>query len=32
MRFGVTLPNGGYGGDPATLIQLAVDAEQAGWD
>ena len=32
MRFGVTLPNGGYGGDPATLVQLAVDAEEAGWD
>ncbi len=32
MRFGVTLPNVGYGGDPETLIQLAVDAEQAGWD
>lgn len=32
MRFGVTLPNVGYGGDPATLIQLAVDAEEAGWD
>ena len=32
MRFGVTLPNTGYGGDPATLIQLAVDAEEAGWD
>ncbi len=32
MRFGVTLPNAGYGGDPATLIQFAVDAEEAGWD
>ena len=32
MRFGVTLPNAGYGGDPATLIQFAVDAEKAGWD
>lgn len=32
MRFGVTLPNVGYGGDPATLTQLAVDAEEAGWD
>ncbi|MXY88122.1 MAG: LLM class flavin-dependent oxidoreductase, partial [Dehalococcoidia bacterium] len=32
MRFGVTLPNTGYGGDPATLIELAVDAEEAGWD
>ena len=32
MRFGVTLPNVGYGGDPATLIQLAVDADEAGWD
>ena len=32
MRFGVTLPNVGYGGEPATLIQLAVDAEEAGWD
>lgn len=32
MRFGVTLPNTGYGGDPATLIQFAVDAEEAGWD
>ena len=32
MRFGVTLPNVGYGGDPETVIQFAVDAEQAGWD
>lgn len=32
MRFGVTLPNVGYGGDPATFVQLAVDAEEAGWD
>ncbi len=32
MQFGVTLPNSGYGGEPATLIQLAVEAEQAGWD
>ncbi len=32
MRFGVTLPNVGYGGDPATLTQFAVDAEEAGWD
>ena len=32
MRFGVTLPNVGYGGDPAVLGQLAVEAEQSGWD
>ena len=32
MRFGVTLPNVGYGGDPAVLVQLAVEAEQSGWD
>ncbi len=32
MHFGVTLPNTGYGGEPATLVQLAVDAEEAGWD
>ena len=32
MRFGVTLPNVGYGGEPETLVQLAVDAEGAGWD
>ena len=32
MQFGVTLPNAGYGGEPSTLVQLAVDAEEAGWD
>jgi alkanesulfonate monooxygenase SsuD/methylene tetrahydromethanopterin reductase-like flavin-dependent oxidoreductase (luciferase family) len=29
MRFGVSMPNAG---DPAELIELAVAAEQAGWD
>lgn len=29
IRFGVSMPNGG---DPAALIQLAVDLESAGWD
>ncbi|WP_217428198.1 LLM class flavin-dependent oxidoreductase [Microlunatus speluncae] len=29
MRFGISLPNGGEAG---SLVQLAVDAEQAGWD
>ena len=32
MRFGVTLPNAGYGGEPEPLIALAVEAERAGWD
>lgn len=32
MRFGVTLPNAGYGGEPDALVALAVEAERAGWD
>ncbi len=32
MRFGVTLPNCGVGDDPRAVIDLAVEAEAAGWD
>lgn len=32
MRFGLTLPNCGVGDDPNTLIDIAVEAETAGWD
>ena len=32
MRFGVVLPTSGVGDDPHTVIDLAVDAEAAGWD
>jgi alkanesulfonate monooxygenase SsuD/methylene tetrahydromethanopterin reductase-like flavin-dependent oxidoreductase (luciferase family) len=32
MRFGVGLPTVGEFGDPAALVDLAVAADQAGWD
>lgn len=32
MRFAVFLPNFGPFGDPAKLVELALDAERAGWD
>ena len=32
MRFGVTLPNAGLGNDPTVFADLALDAEEAGWD
>lgn len=32
MRFGVTLPNFGVGEDPHVIVDLAVEAERAGWD
>lgn len=32
MQFGVTLPNRNIGSDPAVLVELACEAEQAGWD
>jgi hypothetical protein len=32
MRFGVTLPTSGVGDDPMTVVDLAVEAEAAGWD
>ena len=32
MRFGVTLPNLGVAGGPSELVELAVAAEEAGWD
>src|SRR4051794_19201407 len=32
MRYGVTLPNAGLGGDPTVLADLAREAEDAGWD
>jgi alkanesulfonate monooxygenase SsuD/methylene tetrahydromethanopterin reductase-like flavin-dependent oxidoreductase (luciferase family) len=32
MHFGINLPNFGAFGDPNVLVQLARDAEKAGWD
>ena len=32
MRYGVYVPSYGPYGDPATLRDLAVAAEEAGWD
>jgi hypothetical protein len=32
MRYGLTLPNAGVGGDARTLAELARLAEEAGWD
>jgi hypothetical protein len=32
MRHRICLPNGGVCGDPQTLADLAVRAEEAGWD
>ena len=32
MRFGIDLPNYGKYGDPALLLDLAQEAEAAGWD
>lgn len=32
MRFGVTLPNLGVGDDPEVIVDLAREAEDAGWD
>jgi luciferase-like monooxygenase len=32
VRFGVTLPNMGVGSDPEVLVDLAVEAENAGWE
>ena len=32
MKYGVHLPNFGTFGDPQTLVDLAIEAEQAGWD
>lgn len=32
MKYGLTLPNAGVGGDVATLVDLAVLAEESGWD
>lgn len=32
MRFGVTLPTSGVGDDPRVVVDLAVEAETAGWD
>lgn len=32
VRFGVTLPNTGVGADPRAVVDLAVAAEEAGWD
>ncbi len=32
MQYGITLPNIGTASDPLVLSELAVEAEQAGWD
>ncbi len=32
VRFGVNMPNFGDYGDPAVLVDIAHDAERAGWD
>ena len=32
MQYAVSIPNFGSGGDPRTLVDLAVRAEEAGWD
>lgn len=32
MRFGIYVPNFGDYGDPTTLVTLAREAEEAGWD
>ena len=32
MRFGLYFPNFGIFGDPATVVRIAITAEEAGWD
>ncbi|MFW9803664.1 MAG: LLM class flavin-dependent oxidoreductase [Candidatus Thorarchaeota archaeon] len=32
MRYGINIPNFGWFGDINTLVEIAVDAEDAGWD
>ncbi|MGY5874994.1 MAG: LLM class flavin-dependent oxidoreductase [Candidatus Thorarchaeota archaeon] len=32
MKFGISVPNFGWFGDINTLVEVAVDAEEAGWD
>ncbi len=32
MKFGIDLPNYGDFGDPALLLDLAIEAEAADWD
>ena len=32
MRYGITLPNFGYCGDPRVYAELGRDAEAEGWD
>ena len=32
MRFGLFFPNFGPFGDPAVIVELAQEAEEAGWD
>lgn len=32
MKFGIDLPNYSKFGDPALLLDLAIEAESAGWD
>jgi alkanesulfonate monooxygenase SsuD/methylene tetrahydromethanopterin reductase-like flavin-dependent oxidoreductase (luciferase family) len=32
MRYGISISPAGPGGDPASMAELAAQAEQAGWD
>ena len=32
MRYGISIPNFGAWADPRTMVELARDAEAAGWD
>jgi alkanesulfonate monooxygenase SsuD/methylene tetrahydromethanopterin reductase-like flavin-dependent oxidoreductase (luciferase family) len=32
MKYGITIPNFGWFGDINTLVEIAVEAEEAGWD
>ncbi|MFW9976289.1 MAG: LLM class flavin-dependent oxidoreductase, partial [Candidatus Thorarchaeota archaeon] len=32
MRYGINIPNFGWFGDIATLVDIAVEAEESGWD
>jgi len=32
MKYGITLPNIGFGGNPYVFVDFAVLAENAGWD
>ena len=32
MKFGINLPNFGWFGDIQTLVEIAVEAEESGWE